>query len=64
MSRLETSPSSGEAIVEEVDGDDRRCNADSAIIEVQLPTVALLDAHVSLIDALLHRNLLFRGLPY
>jgi hypothetical protein len=32
--------------------------------EVQLPTVALLDAHVSLIDTLQHRNLLFRGLPY
>lgn len=65
MSRFEISLSGGEAIVEEIGGENRRCNAGSAIIEAQLPTVALLDARVGLIDALLHRKLpFFRGLPY
>jgi hypothetical protein len=34
MSGFETSLSSGEAIVEEIGGDDRRYNAGSATIEV------------------------------
>lgn len=64
MSGFETSLSSGEAIVEEVGGDDRRYNTDSTIIEAQFPTVAPPDARVGLVDALLYRNLPFRGPPY
>jgi hypothetical protein len=36
MSGLESSLSSGEAIVEEVGGDDRRYNADSTILRLNL----------------------------
>lgn len=53
MSRFEASLSSGEAVVEEVGGDNRRCNAGSAIIEAQLPTAILLNTSAGLIGALL-----------
>jgi hypothetical protein len=53
MSRFETSLGSGEAIVEEVGGDNRCCNAGSAIIETQFSIVASLDVRVGLIVALL-----------
>jgi hypothetical protein len=52
MSRFETSLGSGEAVVEEVGGDNRCCNT-GAIIETQLSIVASLDARIGLIDALL-----------
>jgi Ni2+-binding GTPase involved in maturation of urease and hydrogenase len=52
MSRFETSLSSGEVVVE-VGGDNRCCNAGSAIIETRISIVASLDAHVGLIDTLL-----------
>jgi hypothetical protein len=53
MSRFETSLGSGEAVVKEVGGNNRCCNAGSAIIKTQLSIIASLDVCIGLIVALL-----------